>query len=123
MTGIWDLLARFASAEPRHDTGGGLVDCRVCGAEAVVPVDWEDGGDEWHIALRCGACGDRRASRLGDRQTREFDHALDRGVYRIGRTVRRLERARMRADVESLSIALEHDLIGADDFAPGRSAR
>lgn len=123
MAGIWDLLAWFTAAERRHDDNPDeLVKCRACGAEAVVPVDWEDGGDEWYVSLRCGSCGDRRDLTLDDDQAREFDCALDRGVHRIGRTVRRLERERMLAEIEPLSIALERDLIGADDFAPGRSA-
>lgn len=123
MTGIWDLLAWWTAAEPRRLDGGELVDCRACGAEAVVPVGWEDGGIVWHISLRCGACGERRDVTLADDQAREFDLALDRGVSRIRRAARRLERERMLADAESLAIALEQDLIGADDFAPGRSAR
>ena len=122
MTGIWDLLAWLTAAEPARDDAEALVECRVCAAEAVVPVEWQDGGHEWHVSLRCGACGDRRDVTLDDEQARAFDRALDRGVHGIGRTVRRLERERMLADVESLSIALEQDLIGADDFAPGRSA-
>jgi hypothetical protein len=121
MSGIWDLLAWFAAPEPGREQGEELVNCRACGAEAVVPVEWEDEGDGWDVSLRCGACGDRREARLADDQAREFDRALDHGVHRIGRTVRRLERERMQADVESLSIALERDLIGADDFA-GRPA-
>jgi hypothetical protein len=123
MTGIWDLLAWFGAAELRPEQGGALVRCRACGAEAVIPVDWEDGGDEWHISLRCGACGDRRDVTLDDGEAREFDRALDRGVRRIGREVRRRDRQRLEAETESLSIALEQDLIGADDFAPRRSAR
>ena len=123
MTGIWDLFAWLCAAEPRREDGDGLVDCRACTAEAVVPVNWEDSGDEWYVSLRCGACGARRDVTLDDEQAREFDRALDRGIYRIGRLVRSLERERMLADAESLSIALVHDLIGADDFAPGRSAR
>jgi hypothetical protein len=123
MTGIWDLFARSTAAEPRREGPGELVTCRACAAEAVVPVEWEDGGEEWYVSLRCGACGDRRDVTLDDVRARDFDCALDRGLYRIGRTVRRLERERMLAEVESLAIALEQDLIAADDFAPSRSAR
>lgn len=126
MDGIWELLAWLGAAERRPEEGDRLVSCRACGAEAVVPVEWEDGDcpqDESHVSLRCGACGDRRNVTLDDEQARELDRALDRGVYRIGRMLRSLERERMLADVETLSIALEHDLIGADDFAPGRSPR
>ena len=39
------------------------------------------------------------------------------GIRQIARTVTRLERRRMLAEAEALSVALERDLIGADDFA------
>jgi hypothetical protein len=120
MTAIWDLLAWLTAAERGHERGDALVECRACGTEAVVPVEWEDAGDEWHISLRCGACGDRRVVTLDDEQALEFDRALDRGVHRIARTFRVLERRRILAESETLSIALERDLIGADDFAPTR---
>lgn len=117
MTGIWDMLAWFTGAGPRPDRGTELVKCPTCRAEAVIPVEWEDGGDEWRISVRCGNCGECREVTLDDEEAREFDRALDRGVYRIRRTVITLERRRMRAEAEALSIALERDLIDADDFA------
>lgn len=118
MTAIWDMFAWFAGAAPRHDRGAGLVKCPDCRREAVIPVDWEDGGDEWHIALRCGNCGARREVTLDDDEARELHRALDRGAYQIKRTVTALERKRMRAEADALSVALERDLIGADDFRP-----
>ena len=123
VTGIWDLFAWFAAAEPRPERGDTLVKCRICRAEAVVPIAWEDGGDNWRIALRCGECGNRRDVTLDDAEAGEFDRALDRGIHEIARTVRVLERRRLLGEIETLSIALERDLIGADDFAPGRPAR
>ena len=54
---------------------------------------------------------------LNDDEARELDAALDRGVHQIKRTVTALERRRIRAEADALSVALERDLVGADDFA------
>jgi hypothetical protein len=87
----------------------------------VVPVDWEDDGDGWcEIALRCGACGDRREVKLDYHDAEEYDRALERGAYRIARTATELEWQRMLAEIDTLCIALEHELITADDFSPAR---
>ena len=63
--------------------------------------------------VRCGNCGARRDVTLNDDEARE----LDRGVHQIKRTVTALERRRIRAEADALSVALERDLVGADDFA------
>ena len=75
------------------------------------------------ISVRCGNCGERREVTLDDDEARDYDRALDRGVYRIKRTITTLERRRMRAEAEALSIALERDLVDADDFARRPVAR
>jgi hypothetical protein len=120
MKGIRDLLLAWFAGPVRERPGwaAGLVTCPVCRAEAVVPVEWADGVDEWWIALRCGNCGARREVTLDDCQALELDRALDRGVHQIARTIAALERRRLLAEVETLSVALERDLIDADDFAP-----
>ena len=118
MIGIWDPFVWLPAAERAR--GGKLVVCRACGAEAVVPVDWEDAGDGWcEIALRCGACADRREVTLDYDEAAEFDSALNGGVHRISLIASELEWQRMLADIETLSVALERDLIAADDFSPG----
>jgi hypothetical protein len=117
MTGIRDLLAWFAGAAPRPDRGTEVVKCGNCREEAVIPVDWEDGGDEWRISLRCGNCGARGEVTLDDDEAREYDRAINRGVRQITREATRLERRRMQAEADALAVALERDLIDADDFA------
>ena len=62
-------------------------------------------------------CGARRNVTLDDDEAGEYGGALDRGVDQIARRVAVLERRRLQAEVESLTIALERDLIGPDDFA------
>jgi hypothetical protein len=103
--------------------GASLVVCRACGVDAVVPVDWEDGGNGWcEITLRCGACGDRREVALDYDQAHGLDCDLERGMNRIAVVASELEWQRMLADIETLTIALERDLIGADDFSSGPPA-
>jgi hypothetical protein len=120
MIGIWDVFVWRPAAERARPAGDVLVVCRACGVEAVVPVDWEDEGSGWcEIALRCGACGDRRDVTLDYDKAHEFDCDLDRGMNRIALIASELEWQRMLADIETLSVALERDLIGADDFSPG----
>ena len=123
MTAFWDLFTWLRGTAPRPERGAELVKCRSCRGEAVIPVDWEDGGHEWRISVRCGNCGERRDVTLDDDEARDYDRALDRGVYRIKRTITTLERRRMRAEAEALSIALERDLVDADDFARRPVAR
>jgi hypothetical protein len=116
MRGLWELLAAPAGpVQPLRAHGSGLVTCTTCGAEAVVPVDYADLGEAWRIALRCGNCGARRNVTLDDDEAGEYGSALDRGVDQIARTVAELERRRLQAEVDALRIALERDLIGADD--------
>ena len=115
--GLWELLAALAGPVLPVRSGGGLATCTTCGAEAVVPVDCADLGEAWRIALRCGNCGARRHVTLDDDEAGEYGSTLDRGVDQIARTVAVLERRRLEAEIESLTIALERDLIGADDFA------
>ena len=115
---FWKWLAGLAGpVQPLPERGAALISCAKCGAEAVIPVAWQDGGDKWWIAVRCGNCGDRREVTLADDEAGAFAGELDRGVEQIARAAATLEHKSMRAAVESLAIALERDLIGADDFA------
>jgi hypothetical protein len=119
MRGLRELIAALTGpVQPLRAHGSGLVTCTTCGAEAVVPVDFADLGDAWRIALRCGNCGVRRNVTLDDDEADEYGGALDCGVDQIARAVVVVERRRFLHELESLRIALERDLIGADDFAP-----
>jgi hypothetical protein len=118
MRGIRELIAALTGpVQPLRAPGDWLVTCAICGAEAVVPVDFADLGDAWRVALRCGNCGARHDRRLDDEEAGEYGSALDRGVDQIARTAAKLERRRLETEVECLTIALERDLISADDFA------
>jgi hypothetical protein len=111
------LAALMGPVQPLRGRGGDLVRCTVCRAEAVVPIRWADDGDGWRIAIRCGNCGGRRNVTLDDDEAGEYGSTLDRGVDQIARQLALLEHRRLQAEVESLTIALERDLIGPDDFA------
>ena len=56
----------------------------------------------------------RRRTRL---QRGRFDEELDRRADPIASAAHRLELERMAAEVGAVMVALQHDLIDADDFA------
>jgi hypothetical protein len=94
-----------------------LVDCPHCGCDYVNPAAWEERGEtHWWIRLRCGACDLVREVEVTNGEAERFDRDLDRGLAHIAAAIDRLERARMRAAVDALSVALERDLIGPSDF-------
>jgi hypothetical protein len=106
---------RRAEAAPR---GADLQHCPVCESDSVHPVDWEPFGDaHWWIVLRCGACGWRGEGLVANELAQRFDRELDEAQDEMVRAADRLGLEIMSAEVESLTIALERDLIGADDFA------
>jgi hypothetical protein len=106
---------RRAEAAPR---GADLQHCPVCESDSVHPVDWEPFGDaHWWIVLRCGACGWRGEGLVANELAQRFDRELDEAQDEMVRAADRLGLEIMSAELESLTIALERDLIGADDFA------
>jgi hypothetical protein len=95
-----------------------LIDCPRCGLDFVNPVRWEPQGEtHWWMRLRCGHCGFVREAIVPNDDAEQFSAELDQGTFAIADAVARSDRARMLADAEVLSSALEHDLIDADDFA------
>jgi hypothetical protein len=108
-------LIRFLVTDP---TPARLVVCQRCDADFVVPVAWEDRGEAgWWIRLRCGGCGFFRDTAVSNEQVKCFQRELDRGVDEIAAAVDRHEREVMIADVDALTLALQHDLIDADSFS------
>lgn len=110
------LRRRRRAAAARRDAD--LQRCRECEADSVHPVEWEPFGDtHWWILLRCGACGVRGEGLVANAVAQRFDRELDEAQDEIVRAADRLGLEIMSAEAESLAIALERDLIGADDFA------
>ena len=110
------FLRRLRRTSPiRRDD---LQHCRVCRSESVHPVEWEPFGDtHWWIVLRCGACGDRGEGLVANAAAQRFDRDLDEAQDEMVRAADRLELEILSAQADSLAVALERDLIGADDFA------
>lgn len=114
---IRSLLTRRAG---RARSGQGLETCPACGRDAVHPVWWEavDEG-HWWIALRCGACGARAEQLVTNAVASRFDRDLDRALDEIFDEAERMRREILSTEADALAVALERDLIGVDDFAPG----
>jgi len=92
--------------------------CAVCGADYVNPFDWAAVEDHsWWMHLRCAQCGHEREVVVANAEAERFDEALDRRADPIARTLHRLDRDRMRSWVDTLTVALQRDLIDAADFA------
>ena len=101
----------------RSQPGAALHICRACSEPFAYPVTWaESGPDHWWLLLRCGACDTWRETISTNGAVAAFDWFLDAGTASIGAELERLERALLRADVETLGTALELDLLSADDF-------
>ena len=94
-----------------------LVECERCGLDFVNPVSWHEQSEtRWWIRLRCGACGLVRDAEVSDEEAKRFDSDLDLRLASIAATVARLDRERMATDAETLTAALERDLIDPGDL-------
>jgi hypothetical protein len=114
-TRLLRLLRRLAG--PTFPIPRRLVVCVGCGADFVIPVSWHEQDEvHWWIRLRCGECGLVRDVDVTDEEAKRFDGELDRGVAKIAAVLLRLDRERMIADSDALTVALERDLIDPGDF-------
>jgi hypothetical protein len=110
------LRRRRRAVSSRRDAD--LQHCPECHSDSVHPVDWEPFGEtHWWILLRCGACGASGEGLVLNEVAQRFDRELDEAQDEIVQAADRLGLEIMSAEVESLTVALERDLIGADDFA------
>jgi hypothetical protein len=92
--------------------------CAACGADYVNPVEWTAVEDHsWWMHLRCAQCEHQREVIVGNAEAERFDKALDRRADPIARTLHRLDVDRMKEWVETVTVALQLDLIDAADFA------
>lgn len=105
----------FARRQP--PPGSGLQQCSACRADCVVPVSWEEAGNQhWQIVLRCPECETYREVVVGNDVAKRYEADLSRGMEEIAAALARSDRARMERDVHALIVALERDLIDAADF-------
>ena len=81
------------------------------------PVSWHVQGEtHWWIRLRCGECGLVREVEVTNDEAKRLEGDLDRGVQKIAANVARVDRERMIADSDTLTAALDRDLIDPTDF-------
>jgi len=106
--------ARPAPApEPRE-----LEICAACGADYVNPVEWSAVEDHsWWMLLRCAECEVMREVVVPNAEAQRFDEALDSRADPIARALHKIDVERMKAWVESVTVALQRDLIDPADFA------
>lgn len=110
------FLRRLAS--PVYLRNARLVVCERCYSDFVNPVSWQVQGEtHWWIRLRCGECGLVREVEVTNEDAKYFEGELGRGVRKIAANVARLDREHMIADSDTLTAALERDLIDPTDFS------
>lgn len=80
------------------------------------------GGGRRLIELRCAECGDWTHATLSRPELAELDRAQIAGRTELLRVYERYVSESMEALALCLGVALEQDLVGADDFAPRRPA-
>jgi hypothetical protein len=91
--------------------------CAACGADYVNPVEWSAVEDHsWWMLLRCAQCEHMREVVVPNAEAQRYDEALDRRADPIARAIHRIDVDRMKAWVESVTVALQRDLIGPADF-------
>ncbi|MFN8216648.1 MAG: hypothetical protein U0R71_08635 [Solirubrobacterales bacterium] len=93
--------------------------CPRCDSGLVQPTCWEQAGDRAHWLLwrRCPECEWTTQGVHDEHEIDAFDEQLDLGAHELADGLRALERSNMTEMAEAFVIALDADLIGADDFA------
>ncbi|HEU5063858.1 MAG TPA: hypothetical protein VFT79_12020 [Solirubrobacterales bacterium] len=93
--------------------------CPACESSLVQPTYWEQQDDrsQWRIWRRCPECEWTSNSIHGGGEIDAFDEQLDHGAHELAGELRSLEHANMSAMAAAFIIALDNDLITADDFA------
>jgi hypothetical protein len=101
----------------RYGADRRLISCAACGSRVVNPVAWHESGEaQWWVRLRCGECAWTREVTVTDDEANQLERDLNPGLFAIERTVTRLDRERMRSEMELFVAALERDLIWPMDF-------
>jgi hypothetical protein len=106
---------RFASV------GTGASDCPRCGSDLVQPLRWV--ADRKHgvlVDLRCPDCDQWRQDSLSHGEVAALDRAQRAARQQLVDSYERLVVESMEAEAFCLGMALDLDLVGADDFAPRR---
>lgn len=108
---------RNASAS-QANTATGLHVCPRCDSSLVQPTCWEQAEDRahWRLWRRCPECEWRCDEVHGEAEIDAFDEELDLGTRALAEVLKAIEHENMEYVAETMSAALEADLITADDF-------
>lgn len=74
------------------------------------------------VELRCAECGSWGRVRLTRMQAQDLDRAQTAGRHELLDAYEHSIRESMIALADCFTFALQHDLVGADDFGPRRAA-
>lgn len=110
---------RNASAnQTKSETAHGLHICPRCDSVLVQPTCWEQAEDRghWRLWRRCPECEWRCDAVHGEAEIDAFDEELDLGTQALAEELRGIERENMQYVADTISAALDADLITADDF-------
>lgn len=112
-------IAAMADRSSHQTVARPLHLCPCCGSGLVQPLTWEQAGGRfsWRVARRCPECEWLGSSVHNVKEIDAFDEQLELGSQELAGELRALEHANMSEMATSFAIALDNDLIGADDFA------
>lgn len=99
-------------------TATGLHVCPECHSTLVQPTCWEQAGDRghWRLWRRCPECEWHCDQVHGEREIDAYDEQLDLGTQVLAGALKSIERENMEHIAKTLHVALEDDLISAEDF-------
>jgi len=102
----------------RAETTVALHVCPTCSSALVQPICWEQAGDRghWRLWRRCPECDWRSEEVHAEAAIDAFDEELDLGTRALCDVLKALEHENMQFVVDTFAVALEADLITADDF-------
>jgi uncharacterized protein with PIN domain len=108
---------RDASAS-QTETTTALHVCPRCSSALVQPTCWEQAGDRghWRLWRRCPECDWRNEEVHAEAAIDAFDEELDLGTRALCEVLKALEHENMQFVADTFAVALEADLITADDF-------
>src|SRR5690349_1379516 len=105
---------RNASAnQTKSETAHGLHGCPSCASVLVQPTCWEQAEDRghWRLWRRCPECEWHCDAIHGETEIDAFDEELDLGTQTLAEELRGIERENMQYVADTISAALDADLI------------
>jgi hypothetical protein len=111
-------MRNASASQTNRETARGLHVCPRCDSPLVQPTCWEQAEDRghWRLWRRCPECEWHCDAVHGEAEIDAFDEELDLGTQTLAEELKGIERENMKYVAETISAALEADLITADDF-------